>query len=273
MSLLEAIGKPEKRPLIGTVIGEAGVGKNSFAATFSKPIFIRAEDGVGRQSSKVETPDAFPVVRKADDVFQQLLALLNEDHAYETLVVDSTTALDTIFTNDILEKDNAKTLARALGGYGAGYDMLASMHGRVRKAAGLLNQRKNMTVWFLAHAALEEMRLPDKDDYLRYSLRLSKKALTFFIDDVDLVGHIRLQSALRGDDEERKRIISNGDREFVCYSTASSVTKNGLGIVSALDFEEGTNPLAPYLDAVAEKPRRTRKPKEEEVDEVPDGDV
>lgn len=280
MTLLSTISKPEKRPLIGTIIGEAGVGKNSFCATFPKPIFIRAEDGISRQTKKVETPDAFPVARKAGDIFDQLLALLNEDHSYQSLIVDSTTALDTIFTSDILERDGrAKTLSTAMGGYGAGYDMLASMHGRVRKAAGLLNSRKGMTIWFIAHADLENMRLPDVDDYLRYSLRLSKKSLSHYVDDVDLVGHIRLCSALRGEDGDRKKVISNGDREIVCHATAASVTKNGLGITEPLEFEEGTNPLLPYLsglDDAADKPRRRRKPEPEpEVEdvEVPDGDV
>lgn len=254
MTLLSSITKPDKRPLIATICGDAGTGKTSLAASFPKPIFIRAEDGVGRIHSSLETPDAFPVARKADDVFNQLLALLQDDHEYQTLVFDSVTGADTLFTADILERDGrAKTLSTAFGGYGAGYDALASMHGRVRKAAGLLNERKGMNIIFIAHADLENMRLPDVDDYMRYSLRLSKKSLTHFVDDVDFVGYVRLVAALRGDDDERKKVISNGDRELICHATAASVSKNGLGITEPLDFEPGTNPLAKYLSAVPEK--------------------
>jgi len=269
MTLLSTISKPEKRPIIATICGDAGTGKSSLAASFPKPIFIRAEDGVNRIERSVSTPDAFPVIREADEVFAQLMALLNEEHEYQTLVVDSVTALDTIFTADVLKKDGrAKTLSTACGGYGAGYDMLAAAHGRVRKAAAVLNARKNMNVIFIAHADLENMRLPDVDDYLRYSLRLSKKSLTHFVDDVDLVGYVRLQSALRGDDEDRKKVISNGDREFVCHATAASVSKNGLGITEPLEFEPGTNPLAPYLFPVEEpKVGRRRRAAETPVDE------
>jgi len=265
MSILESITKPEKRSPLITIVGEGGTGKTSLAASFPKPIFIRAEDGVDRISSLVETPNAFPPIREADDVFNQLLSLLNEDHDFETLVIDSTTKLDSIFSEDILKRDGrAKTLSTALGGYGAGYDALAAMHGRVRKAAGILNAKKGMTVIFIAHADLETMRLPDRDDYMRYSLRLSKKSLTHFIDDVDLVGYVRLHAALRGDEDERKMVISNGDREFVCHATAASVAKNGLGIREPLEFEEGTNPLAPYLWPAVKKAGKAAK--KEEVD-------
>lgn len=269
MSILSQVSKASSRPIIGTILGEAGVGKTSLATSFPKPIVIRAEDGVFRQSKLVESPDVFPVARKADDVFDQLLALLNENHDYQTLVVDSTTALDTLFTASILEKDKATTLARACGGYGAGVELLANMHGRVRKAAGLLNQRKNMTVWFIAHADLESMRLPDQDDYLRYSLRLSKRAITYYVDDVDFVGHVRLASVLRGKDDERKRVISTGDREIVCHASAASVSKNPWSIVDPLDFPEGSNPLAPYLSPEG---KRTRKRKEEPEPEAADAD-
>ena len=279
MSLMESISKPEKRPIVATIVGEAGTGKSGLAASFPKPIFIRAEDGVNRISSKVETPDSFPLVTSERDVVAQLMALLNEDHDYQTLVIDSITELETIFSAEIIKNGGkegkpASSIATAFGGYGAGYKTLAAMHGRVRKGAGMLNERKGMNILFVGHADLETVTLPDLDDFSRYSIRMHKDSKSHYLDNVDLVGFVRLQRALRGDDDDRKRVISNGDREFVCHATAASTSKNGLGISAALDFEEGTNPLAPYLWP---EPVRGRRPKakvevEPEVEE-PDGDV
>lgn len=253
MSLLGKISKPEARPPIITICGDAGTGKSSLAATFPKPIFIRAEDGVNRVAAGIEKPDVFPVATTGDDVFNQLLALLQEDHDYSTLVIDSVTKLEEIFTHDILQKDGrAKTLSTALGGYGAGYQALSGLHARIRKAAGLLNERKKMAVVFIAHADLETMRLPDSDDYQRYSLRLNSKSISHYVDDVDMVGYVRLLAVLKGDSDERKKVISDGSREFVCHATAASVSKNGLGITEPLDFPEGSNPLLAYF---APKPR------------------
>jgi hypothetical protein len=268
MSLLSTVAKPAPRPPIITVVGEAGTGKSSFAATFPKPIFIRVEDGVGRISRKIETPDAFPVVTSSDALFDQIMALIKEDHDYSTLVVDSVTKLEELFTREIIEKDGrAKTLSTALGGYGAGYQALAGMHHRVRKAAGALNEKRQMAIIFIAHADLETMRLPDTDDYQRHSLRLNSKSIAPYVDDVDVVGFVRLAAALRGDDGERKKVVSTGDREFVCHATAASVSKNGLGITSPLPFPEGTNPLADALGITQRMKPKAEKAEQKEIAE------
>lgn len=272
------IEKPQPRPIIGTIFGDAGVGKNSLVTAMCKnPIVIRAEDGVSRQSKALPVPDAFPACRSGDDVMQQLLWLLREDHSYTELILDSASAADALFVADVLETGGkngkpATNMAVAHGGYGAGYSAVAASHGRVRKAAGLLNERKGMAIWFIVHAELEAMRLPDMDDYQRYSLKLTgaknANSVQHYIDNVDLVGHVRLASALRGDDNERKKIISNGDRELVVHATAASVTKNPFGITEALDFEEGQNPLAEYMAAPEpERTGRRRKPADEQVSE------
>jgi hypothetical protein len=244
MSTLSTISKPASRPPIITICGDAGTGKTSLAATFPDPIFIRAEDGM--HSIPVGSrPDAFPLVKSEDELWTQLIALLNEKHDYKTLVIDSVSALEPLFTEAILAQDGrAKTLSTALGGYGAGYAALAAKHRRVRRAAGLLNERKDMAIIFISHADLETMRLPDTDDYARYSLRLNGKSLPPYVDDVDLVGFVKLVSVLRGDEGDRKKVISNGDRELVCHATAASVSKNRYGITEPLDFIPGENPLA-----------------------------
>lgn len=272
MSVLSTISTPAERPPIITICGDAGTGKTSLAASFPKPIFIRAEDGMGSIPAH-ERPDAFPLLHDAADIWPQLMALLQEQHEYQTVVVDSVSRLEEFFIREILEKDGrAKGINQALGGYGNGAAAVAAMHARVRKACGLLNERRGMNVVFISHADLETMRLPDTDDYNRYSLRLMAKSLAPYVDDVDLVGFVRLVSALRGDDGDRKKIISNGDRELICYATAASVSKNRYGITEPLDCPPGVNPLAELLpiaglEPAPKKPRKAAKPEPEPEEE------
>jgi hypothetical protein len=256
MSLLETVAKPADRAVICTICGDSGMGKTSLAASFPKPVFIRAEDGL--QAIPIASrPDAFPLLSgaKAQDavkmLWDQLIALMQEDHDYQTVVIDSVTALERLFITSVLESDpKAKSINQALGGYGAGVAAVASMHQRVRKAAGLLNERKGMHVVFVAHADVENMRLPDSDDYMRYSLRLPQKSLPPYVDDVDVVGFLRLETFTKGADGERKKAISNGDRQLIVHATAANVSKNRFGVTDALDCPEGVNPLASIIPAL-----------------------
>ena len=250
MSVLSSIKKPDDRPAIVTVLGDSGLGKTSLACTFPNPIVIRAEDGLSAIPSD-QRPDAFPAIQKADDVWDQLMALIKEEHEYKTVVVDSVTALERLFVQHIIDNDpkNPRSINQALGGYGAGLAAVATMHQRVRKACGMLNERKNMNVVFVAHADTETVELPDQDPYTRYSLRLGKRSVAPYVDDSDVVGFLKLQTFTTGDGE-RKKAMSDGTRLLVCYATASNVSKNRFGIEDDIVFEPNKNPFAGILPAL-----------------------
>lgn len=252
MSVLSTIAKPADRPVIATILGEAGIGKTSFACQFPGPIIvIRAEDGLQSIPSDAR-PDAFPVLESAADLWDQLTALIKEDHQYKTLVIDSVTALERLFINSIVESDPKKpaSINQALGGYGAGLAAVAGMHQRVRKAAGILNEKKGMHVVFIAHADTETLELPDQDSFTRYSLRLGKKSIAPYTDDVDVVGYLALETFTTGDGE-RKKAISDGTRKLVAYATAACISKNRYGITEDIIIAPSTNPLNELIPSLA----------------------
>lgn len=250
MSLLSTVSKPAMRPVIATITGDAGVGKTLLSSTFPKPIFIRAEDGM--ESIPIDKrPDAFPVLEKVDQLWEQLTALIKEDHNYKTLVIDSVTQLEAMFGEHVIEQDPKapKTLAQACGGYGAGYQAVAALHGRVRKAAKILNEKRGMNVVFIAHSDVSTIEPPDQDPYTRYDLRLHKKSVSPYVDNVDLVAYVKLETFTTGDGE-RKKAISSGARVATCYTAAAQVSKNRYGITEDLEVEFGVNPFIEYIPAL-----------------------
>lgn len=251
--MLDTIETPQDRPILATITGDSGIGKTSLACTFPRPIVIRVEDGL--QAIPLDKrPDAFPLVKTKDDIFEQMKALIREDHDYKTLIIDSVTAADRLFAQHIIDSDDRKprSINQALGGYGAGLNAVASLHGLLRKAAGVLNDRKKMHVIFIAHADTETIELPDQDPYTRYNLRMSKKSLAPYVDDVDLVGFIKLETFTTGDGE-RKKAISDGSRLLVTYATAANISKNRYGITEDLPVKLGENPLINYIPALRQE--------------------
>lgn len=247
--MLDTICKPEDRPIICTITGDSGLGKTTLAATFPKPIFIRAEDGLQAIPHDMR-PDAFPVITCEADLWSQLGSLIKEDHEYKTVCLDSVTALERLFVQSVIDSDpkKPKTINSACGGYGAGFMAVGGLHQRVRKACGML-QDKGINVVFIAHADTETMELPDTDAYTRYNLRLNKRSVAPYVDDVDLVGFIKLQTFTMGD-EGKKKAMSDGTRLLVCYATAANISKNRYGITEDLEVAQNKNPLVDFVPSL-----------------------
>lgn len=249
MSYLDKVSKPKDRPIVATILADAGMGKTSLAASFPSPVFIRAEDGL-QAIPEDSRPDAFPLLDNAEELWKQLAALINEEHDYKTVVIDSVTALERMFVQQVIDDDpkKPKSINQAMGGYGAGMAAVGQLHQRVRKAAGMLVDR-GINVVFIAHADTETIELPDSDPYTRYSMRLGKKSQAPYTDDVDLVGFLKLQTFTMGDGE-RKKAISDGTRILVTYATAANVSKNRFGITEDLPVVLGENPLVPFVKSL-----------------------
>jgi hypothetical protein len=270
MSLLAAAKKPQNEPLIVTICGNPGSGKTSLAASFPKPFLIRTT-GEAVPRDLAEKPEGLDEVQKAEGLFEQLMALVNEEHDYQTVIIDSVTGLEALFTADVIEKDgnNPKSINQALGGWGAGRAAVASQHARVRRAAEALRKRRGMNVVFVAHADITRIDPPDAEGYNAYTLRLNDKSMSPYVDSVDVVGFVKQHTIVMGEDG-KKKAITTGDRILTCYMTPASCAKNRLGITEDIEFVQGENPLAPYLSAhpQPDKTKRKAKPEPEPVEEV-----
>ena len=246
---LKSLSKPQgQRPVIMTLFGEGGMGKTTLAAMMPKPVFIRTEDGTASLTGN-EGVALFPLASRSQDVFDAIEALASQPHDYKTLVIDSITQLATLIESEIVAADpKAKSINQAGGGYGAGYNTAAEMHRKVREWAGALAYDKGMNVVFIGHADTETLDLPDSDPYARYTIRMHKKSIPHYTDNVDLVGFIRLKTYLTGTGE-KKRAVSTAEREIICHPQASSVTKNRFNIDKTVAFTFGGG--NPFNDFVA----------------------
>ena len=245
---LKTLSKPSgQRPIICTLFGEGGMGKTTLAAMFKSPVFIRTEDGTASLAGN-DNVSLFPLATSTQDVLDAIEALATQKHDHKTLVIDSITQLGTMIEAEIVAADpKAKSINQAGGGYGAGYSAAAEKHRQIRDWAGSLAYEKGLNIVFIGHADTEMLDLPDMDAFARYTVRMHKKSLPHYTDNVDLVGLIRLKTLIRGGDGDKKRAISTGEREIICHPQASSVTKNRFNISEPLAFTFDRNPFADFV--------------------------
>jgi len=232
---LKTLSKPSgQRPIICTLFGEGGMGKTTLAAMFPNPVFIRTEDGTASLAGN-DNVSLFPLATSTQDVLDAIEALATQKHDHKTLVIDSITQLGTMVEAEIVAADpKAKSINQAGGGYGAGYSTAAEKHRQIRDWAGSLAYEKGLNIVFIGHADTEMLDLPDMDAFARYTVRMHRKSLPHYTDNVDLVGLIRLKTLIRGGDGDKKRAISTGEREIICHPQASSVTKNRFNVSEPL---------------------------------------
>lgn len=232
-----------QRPIIATIVGEGGIGKTSLAASFPSPVFIRTEDGTKSIAGRDDVA-LFPLATSSQDVLDAIASLATEPHDFETLVIDSITQLNTLIESEIVASDGkAKSINQALGGYGAGHSAVSDRHRQIREWAGNLSTHVGMNVVFIAHADSETVETPDNPPFTRYTLRMNRRSVAHYSDNVDLVAFLKLRMFTSGDGE-RKRAASNGERIITCYPTPSHISKNRFGITTDLTFAAGENPFA-----------------------------
>lgn len=251
MILLSSLVAPARRPLIMTICGEGGIGKTTLASLFPNLVIIRAEDGSKSIESRGDVA-MFPVAKGTADVMDAADALLTQEHSFKTVAFDTVTKFNTFAEAEVVAADHAaggkaSGINTALGGYGAGYSAVANYHFELRKIAQRLADERGMNVLFLAHVEVETMDLPDQPQFSRYTIRMHKKSVSHYVDDVDVVAFLKLKTFVTGSDKDGKRANTSGERIITCYPHPAHVSKNRLGIKADLPFVEGENPFAAYI--------------------------
>lgn len=150
------------------IYGTPGVGKTSFAAAAPKPVFIMTEKGKGRLSFS-----NFPLATKWEDVEGAVEALLNEDHEFETVVVDSIDWLEPLIHDKICRDEDKKSIEDF--GYGKGYTKALDVWEEFFAMLDALNS-KGMIVIIVGHSQVKLFNSPDTENYDRYQLNIHAKA-------------------------------------------------------------------------------------------------
>ena len=162
------------------IYGPAGVGKTTFAASAKNPIFLPIEDGLGR----IEV-DAFPRPKNYVEVRAALDELINENHDYRTLVIDSLDWLEPLIWAHTCEQNKWQSIEQP--GYGRGYVEALRYWREFLDRANYLRDAKKMACVMIGHSAIKRFEAPDAEAFDRYVIKLQAKACDLVSEHSDAI--------------------------------------------------------------------------------------
>jgi hypothetical protein len=255
------LARPIDRAPRITVTGDAGVGKTTLACLFPKPVVLRVEDGV-ESIPEARRPYSFPVVKTFDEALGYLRMLRDEEHPFQTLVVDSVTRLGTLIEAELIASDPRKprSINQAFGGYGAGANAAAERHRVFTSHCEELNDA-GMTIIYTAHASVEQIDPPDADSYTRFNLRLPRQSTAHYVDNVDAVCFIKLRTRyITREEEKRKRVRADDTRIIIMHSTGAHVSKNRYGVTEDIEWNDASiNPIIEFIPFYASQQQAAKR--------------
>jgi len=140
------------RPRRAMIYGSHGLGKSTWCSKAPNPIFIQTEDGLGEIDCS-----SFPLAESYDQVVQAIKSILDEEHTYETLIIDSLDWLERLIWQDVCRKKDVKNIEDIP--YAGGYKLALSQWNNVLEGLSVLRHNRKMHILLTAHTRIEKFEV------------------------------------------------------------------------------------------------------------------
>jgi len=166
MNLKSLVKKQPPKPPRILLYTIPGWGKSTLTASMPKPVFIDIEDGLSGLNA-----ESFPVPEKYEQVEDYIRMLINEDHEYKTVVVDTLSSLEKLIFDKVCREHGKESIESF--GYAKGYVYAMQYWNKI--IDGMDNLRKSgVAPVLLAHSEIRTINDPIVDSYDKYIIRLHK---------------------------------------------------------------------------------------------------
>ena len=214
--------------------GVHGVGKTTFAAGADAPVVIMTEDGLGT----LKVPH-FPLATSYADVVEALDALLNEEHAYSTVVIDSVDWLEPLVWAETCRRNGWASIEAP--GFGKGYAEALTVWREYLDRLNTLRDRRGMAVVQIAHTDIKRFDSPEHEPYDRYVIKLQARAAALLQEhcDVVLFANYRMSIAKAdvGFNKKVARALGSGERVLHTAERPAFLAKNRYGLPDTLPLD------------------------------------
>lgn len=164
------------------VVGQGKIGKTTFAAMAPKAIGILTEDGADAVDA-----NAFPLATSLADVYSAIDTLINQDHDFQTLFIDSLDWLEPLVQDHVCKANNWKNIEQP--GFGKGYVAAAEEWRNLLSGLEVLRADKGMGIILIAHDKIKRIEDPLTEGFDSHVLKLHDRAAALVQEWADVIGY------------------------------------------------------------------------------------
>jgi len=169
---------------------------------------------------------------------QTLLMLYEEEHQYQTLVVDSLDWLERIVHAHTCKTKKIDDIA--VLDFGRGYVAALGFMEQIINKLEKLRSKKKMNVILISHAAQVTVGNPGEDERVKWDLQLHKKTIAKFYQwsDLCLFANYEVRTTKESASFGKQRVIAHGsERLLFTRDDGNHAAKNRLGLPDPMELD------------------------------------
>ena len=164
------------------ICGPGKIGKTTFAAMAPKAIGILTEDGADAVDVQ-----AFPLAQSLTDVYEAIGTLLNEEHDFQSVFVDSLDWMEPLVQQHVCKKNGWPNIEAQ--GFGKGYTAAADEWRTLLNGFEALRAKRGMGIILIAHDKIKRVDDPLTEGYDSHVLKLHDRASALVSEWADVIGY------------------------------------------------------------------------------------
>ena len=222
------------RPPRIILAGVEKIGKSTFASGAPNPIVIPIVGEEGIDSLDVAST---PVVTSYCELIDALTMLANQEHDFETVVIDSVSTLEPIIWEHLCTESGVSGIEKVGGGFGKGYVEAVEKWREIMGGLDYLRNERGMGCILIGHVVVKAFTDPVNESYDTYELDIHKKASSALMRWSDCILFANNKVAIKQDDKSgKKRAIERADRVLFTQRRPAH-PGGGRGVYGQLPYE------------------------------------
>jgi hypothetical protein len=233
------------------LLGTEKIGKSTFAADSNAPIIIpiRGEEGV----DALDVPK-FPTCNSTADLDSCFRSLYTEQHDYQTVVIDSASALEPLVWADVCQRHKCDNIEKVLGGFGKGFGQALDTWRGITEALDALRASKNIASILIGHVKIKRFDSPDAGSWDQYQFDVNDKAASLLFRWADAILFANSKVMVKSEDagfnkQTRRGVDITGGARYLYTAKSPAYPAGGRGVYGRLPAELPLN-FGSFMDAV-----------------------